>query len=355
MEIAKIRAARLLWSQIVGVYEDSSEHDAQMNIHCVTSSWNISLYDPNVNMLRTTTEAMSSIIAGTDSLTVLPFDAVHDTSTETAERIARNQQLLLKEESHFDKVKDPAAGSYYIENLTNSLASEAWKIFLEVEEKGGYLEALKQGFVQKSIHTTAQKRDMAIACRKESLLGTNQYPDFNERIDKEIDESILFPEDKTLDNAIVETLKPYRGAQDFEILRLKTDRYSKLNGKRPQAFMFTYGNLGMRKARAQFSCNFFACGGFEVVDNPGFATVEDGVNECLKTKAEIVVICSSDEEYGEVAPAIYDQLKDKSLIVVAGYPKDIIEELQSKGINNFIHVKSNVLESLKEFQTLLKI
>ncbi|MCD4680578.1 MAG: acyl-CoA mutase large subunit family protein [Bacteroidales bacterium] len=355
MEIAKIRAARLLWSRIVSAYEDSSEQDAQMNIHCVTSSWNMSLYDPNVNMLRTTTEAMSSIIAGTDSLTVLPYDAALGVSTDTSERIARNQQLLLKEESHFDKVKDPAAGSYYIENLTNSIASEAWKLFLEVEENGGYLESLKQGFVQDKIMATAQKRDLAVAKRKENLLGTNQYPDFNEWIDKEIDESILFPEDKTLDNAIVKTLKPYRGAQAFEIVRIKTDRYAKHNGKRPQAFMFTYGNLGMRKARAQFSCNFFACGGFELVDNPGFKSIKDGVKVCLEEKPDIVVICSSDEEYGEIAPAIYEQLKDQSLIVIAGYPKELINELKSKGIEHFIHVKSNVLESLREFQNILGI
>jgi len=355
MEIAKIRAARLLWSRIVNAYEDNSEDIARMNIHCVTSSWNMSLYDPNVNLLRTTTEAMSSIIAGTDSLTVLPFDVVRGTSTETAERIARNQQLLLKEESHFDKVKDPAAGSYYIENLTNSLASEAWKIFLEVEEKGGYLEALKKGFVQNSIQATAQRRDKAVATRRENLLGTNQYPDFNEWVDKEISENILIPEDKTHDNAIVETLKPYRGAQAFEALRLKTDRYSKSKGKRPQVFMFTYGNPAMRKARSQFSCNFFACGGFDVVDNPGFKTIEDGIDVCLKEKPDIVVICSSDDEYAEIVPKIFDQLKDHSLIVIAGYPKDLIEELQSKGINNFIHVGSNVLETLKEFHEKLGI
>ncbi len=355
MEIAKIRAARLLWSRIVKAYPDSTDKDTRINIHCMTSSWNMSLYDPHVNMLRTTTEAMSSIIAGTDSLTVLPFDAVNNSSSSTAERIARNQQLLLKEESHFDKVIDPAAGSYYIENLTNSIANEAWKIFLEVEKMGGYLEALKKGFIQDSIQGTAQKRDLAVATRKENLLGTNQYPDFNEWIDKEIDERVLYPEDKSLDDAVVKTLKPYRGGQTFERLRLRTDRHAKLNGKRPEAFMFTYGNPAMRKARAQFACNFFACGGFEVIDNPGFKSIDDGVKECLKVKPEIVVVCSSDEEYSAIAPAIYGRLKDQSIIVVAGYPKDAIEELQSKGIEKFIHIRSNVLESLREYQVILGI
>lgn len=355
MEIAKLRAARLLWARIVKQYKNSSDEDARMNIHCVTSSWNKSLYDPHVNMLRTTTEAMSAIIAGSDSLTVLPYDSVYENSSVNSERIARNQQLLLKEESHFDKVIDPAAGSYYIENLTKSIASEAWNIFLEVEKMGGFLEAVKKGFVQDKISETARKRDLAIATRKEILLGTNQYPSFNEVIEKEIDEEILNPRDKTLDNAIVKTLKLYRGAQAFEVLRLKTDRYSKQNGRRPQALMFNYGNPAMRNARAQFSCNFFACGGFEVTDYPGFKSIDEGVRKCLEIKPEIIVICSSDEEYADIAPKIYDKLKDHSIIVVAGYPKDIVEELQSKGIEHFIHIKSNVLESLKTFQEILKI
>ena len=166
MEIAKIRAARMLWAQIVHAYGPCCDSKAKMYIHSTTSNWNKTIYDAHVNMLRTTTESMSSIIGGSDSLTVNPYNAIFEQSTEFSERIARNQQLLLKEESYFDKVVDPASGSYYIENLTDSIAEEAWKLFLEVQEKGGFLEAFKSGLIQKIIKDTAQKRDMDIATRK---------------------------------------------------------------------------------------------------------------------------------------------------------------------------------------------
>jgi methylmalonyl-CoA mutase len=167
MEIAKIRAARLLWAKMVNAYNPKHKEVTQMFVHSTTSSWNKTVYDPYVNMLRTTTEAMSSVIGGTDSLTVNAFDESFETPTEFGERIARNQQLLLKEESYLDKVADPAAGSYYIETLTNSIAEEAWKIFLETEEKGGFIKAMKIGFVQDTINATSEKRDQDIANRKE--------------------------------------------------------------------------------------------------------------------------------------------------------------------------------------------
>ncbi len=349
MEIAKIRAARTLWANIVNAYGPEHIGITQMHVHSVTSDWNKTIYDPYVNMLRTTTEAMSSIIGGTDSLMVKGFNTAYEKPTDFSERIARSQQLLLKEESYFDKVVDPVAGSYYVENLTNSIAEEAWKLFLEVDESGGYLEAFKKGFIQSKIKETARKKDLDIATRKVSLLGTNQFPNFNEHIDKELNPSIFEPENLTGNETIVETLKPYRGAQAFEILRYKTDMFA-IKNKRPVVFMFTYGNPAIRKARAIFSCNFFACAGFEVFDNPGFKTIDEGIKSCINTKADIVVICSSDDEYAEIAPEIFNRLKDKAIIVVAGYPKNIIDELKAKGIQHFVHVKSNVLETLRKFQ-----
>jgi len=187
-EIAKLRAARLLWSKIVQTYSEKSELIAKMFIHTETSLWNKTIYDPYVNMLRTTTESMSAAIAGTDSHRVQPFDSSFATSGAFSERIARNQQNLLKEEAHFDKIVDPAAGSYYIETLTDNIAEKAWELFLEVEEKGGYLKAFKDGFVQENIKQTNQKRDLQIAQRREILLGTNQYPNFNETVKNNVAE-----------------------------------------------------------------------------------------------------------------------------------------------------------------------
>jgi len=353
MEIAKIRAARILWAKMVEAYNPTDKSVAQMFVHSTTSNWNKTVYDPYVNMLRTTTEAMSSVIGGTDSLTVNAFDESYETPSEIGERIARNQQLLLKEESYMDKVADPAAGSYYIETLTASIAEEAWKIFLATEEKGGFTEAMKKGFVQDTINATATKRDQDIAMRKEIFLGTNQFPNFTETMKLNLGEEIFEAADFTSKKAKIKTLKPYRGAQAFEALRYKTDVFSKKN-KRPLAFMLTFGNVGMRKARASFASNFFACAGFEVQDNNGFTSAQEGVDAAKAANAQIIVICSSDDEYTDLAPAV-KELSGDAIIVVAGYPKEIMEDLKAKGIEHFIHVKSNVLETLKKFQTELGI
>jgi methylmalonyl-CoA mutase len=352
LEIAKYRAARLLWAHIVKAYGPSREDVAKMTIHAVTSKWNKAIYDPYVNLLRTTTEAMSSIIAGIDSLTVGPFNEGYEKPDDFSGRIARNQQLLLKEESYLDQVADPAAGSYYIENLTDSIAAEAWKLFLEVDALGGYLEAVSSGFIQNKIKTTAQKRNADLAGRKEIILGVNQYPNFNEKKDDPLPASVFPAIDQSVKEIQVETLKIYRGARPFEELRYKTDMYAR-DHKRPSAFMFTYGNLAMRIARSQFSRNFFACAGFETIDNLGFKTIEEGVEAFLESKAEILVVCSADDEYLALLPAIYDVVKDKAIVVVAGYPKDSIEELRAKGIEHFIHVRSNLLEELGKFQNLV--
>jgi len=354
MEIAKIRAARLLWAKIVNAYGPSDAEFTRTHIHSVTADWNKTMYDPHMNMLRTTTEAMSAIIGGTNSLTVRPYNAVFEPATPFSERIARNQQLVLKEESYLDKIVDPGAGSYYIENLTDSLVEEAWKIFLQITEMGGFIEAFKKGHIQQKINETSQKRDAAIASRKEILVGTNQYPDFNESVNKELDKSGLSTPSESEESVIAEPLKMYRGAQGFELLRYKIDLYSMKN-KRPKAFMFSYGSLAMRRARSQFASNFFACAGFETIDNNGFKTIDEGVAASLERKAEIIVVCGSDDDYPLIVPEIFDKIGQNAIVVVAGYPKDSVDELKSKGIRHFIHVKSNVLETLREFQKMLNI
>ena len=354
MEIAKIRAARFLWAKVVNAYGPSDAEITRTHIHSLTADWNKTLYDPYVNMLRTTTESMSAIIGGTNSLTVKPFNAIYEAPNKFSERIARNQQLILKEESYFDKIVDPGAGSYYIENLTDSLIEEGWKLFLEIDEAGGFIEAFKKGMVQQQIRESAEARDKAIASRRKILVGSNQYPNFTEHLDSHIEAHVMEPVDCSMENAFVETLKPYRGAQEFERLRSRTDGYAR-GHRRPAAFMFTYGSLSMRRARSQFSGNFFACAGFEVIDNNGFKTVDDGVKAALESKAEIVVICAADEDYPQIAPEILEKIGDQAIVVVAGYPKDSVDELKSKGLKHFIHVKSNVLETLQEFQQMLDI
>ena len=183
MELAKFRAARLLWAQIVKQYEPKCDCACQMIVNATTSTYNQTLFDSYVNLLRSQTEAMSASLGGVHSMVVTPFDVTYENATDFSERIARNQQLLLKEECHFGHIVDPGAGSYYIEHLTDALAQEGWKIFLKVEEQGGFLAAAKAGTVQDDINATNVKRHGDAAKRKEFLLGTNQFPNFTEKSD----------------------------------------------------------------------------------------------------------------------------------------------------------------------------
>ena len=187
MEIAKIRAARMLWSKIMEQYQPKCDCCLKVFINATSSLWNKSIFDPYVNMLRTTTETMSAAIAGADSISTNPFDIAFKEADDFSYRIARNQQLLLKEESYLDKIVDPAAGSYYIENLTDSIAQYAWQYFLTIEEKQGFANAIRQGYVQDEIAKTAQQRDMDIATRRTTILGTNQYPNLTETMNAKIE------------------------------------------------------------------------------------------------------------------------------------------------------------------------
>ncbi len=349
MEIAKIRAARMLWANIAKEYLPNGEALCKMAIHAVTSTFNQTLFDPYVNILRAETEAMSAAIAGADSITVTPFDAIYEKPTSFAERIARNQQLILKNESRLDRVTDPAAGSYFIEKLTDSLATEAWKLFLETEESGGFLCAIENKSVQQKINADGESRRAAASRRKEILLGTNQYPNFNETSNgaRAVNRCSICGETK---EPGADTLSARRLAEEFEELRIGVEE----RGRRPKAFMLTIGNLAMRQARAQFSGNFFGVAGYEIIDNLGFATIDEGIEAALKAEADIVVICSSDEEYAEYAIPAYEKLAGRALFVVAGAPA-CGEELKAAGIENFIHVRVNVLETLKDINNKLNI
>ncbi|MDE6642499.1 MAG: methylmalonyl-CoA mutase small subunit [Muribaculaceae bacterium] len=349
MELAKFRAARMLWAQIVKQYNPECDCACKMMAHAATSKFNQTIYDAHVNLLRSQTEAMSAALAGVDSITVVPFDTPYKTPDAFSERIARNQQFLLKEESHLDKVVDPAGGSYYVETLTVSIAKEAWKLFIDVVEKGGFFKLVNEGAVQAAINESNEKRHADMARRKEILLGTNQYPNFNEKAADKIEkDECNCCCGKNGENDPAKSLSMKRQASDFETLRLATEHAA----NRPKVFMLTIGNLAMRLARAQFSSNFFGCAGYEIIDNIGFDTVQAGIDAAMEKKADIVVLCSSDDEYAEFAPEAFKALNGKAEFVVAGAPA-CTEELQAKGITNFISVRSNVLETLQAFNAKL--
>lgn len=346
MEIARMRAARILWAKIVEAYGPESKEAAKIYIHSVTGEWNKTVYDPYVNMLRTQTEAMSATLGGTNSLTVKPFDSVSKEASEFSERIARNQQLLLMEESHFDKVNDPSAGSYYIENLTSSIAEHAWDLFLETEEKGGFMEAVKEGFVQGRVKQAAEKRRSNIRRRKEKLLGTNIFPNEEEKISTSPGDN----KEDAAGNYEIEPLIASRAAVEFEELRMAVDRHSKT----PEVFLLTIGNPVMRKARAQFAHGFFGCAGYSIADNLGFDSAAEGVKAAEDAGADIVVLCSSDDEYATIAPEVNSILGDSKILVIAGEPS-CRDELEKQGIDHFISMRSNLLETLMEYNRELGI
>ena len=349
MEIAKLRAVRLLWSTLIKEYQAKTEASYQLHINSIGSKWNKTLYDPYVNLLRSTTEGMASALGGASSISLQPFDTVYNNENDFSQRINRNIQIILKEEAFFDKVIDPAAGSYYIENLTDSIASHAWELFKNTVDGEGIFSKIENGDIKKAIEESCQKRDMDVAARRYILVGTNQYPNIQEKM---LNEIVIETEPKN-----GEGLKCYRGGVAFEELRLGTEKYAKSNGT-PKVFLLKVGNVAMRQARAGFTTNFFGCAGFEIVDNQGFENIDEGVQKAIESQAKIVVLCSSDEEYETLGVEAIKKLKEKNpklLVVIAGNPTAIIDILTASGADDFIHVKTNLLASLQNFQRKLNI
>ena len=348
MEIAKFRAARELWALIVKQFNPANDYSCMMNVNAETSRYNQTIYDSYVNLLRSQTEAMSAALACVDSIVVTPFDAPYKESDDFSERIARNQQILLKEESHLDKVVDPAGGSYYVEMLTKNLAEQGWKLFLDVEDKGGFKAALESGDIINAVNATAKERFDKVAKRREQLLGTNQFPNFTEKAADKAD--ACEAAHKCACGCQHEegevSLNMKRLASQFEEIRLATEHAANT----PKVFMLTIGNLAMRLARAQFSDNFFACAGYELIDNNGFKTVKEGMDAAMEKKADVVVLCSSDDEYAALIPEAVKELDGRAELVLAGPETD---EFKAMGITNFINVRTNVLATLKAFNAKL--
>ncbi|MDR1974669.1 MAG: methylmalonyl-CoA mutase family protein [Bacteroidales bacterium] len=329
MEIAKIRAARVLFNAIATQYGASVK---DIFIHSSSSTWNKTIFDPYVNMLRSTTETMSAAIGGANSISTIAFDEMYEKNDDFSARTARNQQIILKEESFIDKVADPAAGSYYVEQISDSLAEEAWKLFLTIEEKGGYYAARTE-YVIPEVEKSAARHLKDVSSRKKFVLGVNQYPNLNE----------------TMLDKLSGSFEGMRASAEIETLRLQTEK----SERKPKVFLLTYGSLGMRKARAGFATNFFGCAGYEIMDNAGFKTGAEGAAAALAAGADITVLCSSDEEYTALVSEAVPLLKGKTAVVLAGYPKEQIEEFSAQGVEEFIHVRSNVLEVLQKFQKRL--
>lgn len=387
LEIAKFRAARLLWKNLLKGYRANTDIEAY--IHAETSEWNKTLYDPYTNMLRTSTESMCAAIAGCDSITVQPFDEHFRQPDDFSQRIARNQQLILSEEANFGKVEDPAAGSYYIEELTNEIGEKAWNYFQEIETEGGLFKAIENGTVQTALHESQEKRDEAVATRKHIFVGTNQYSNADETMAGELDDKFqtvslnetdyevdVDPDQpiKSIAKAFKDgaemgdiapslfnfgrqkfrTVNPYRGAHAFEELRLATEKHETT----PLVLLLPLGNKRWRKARATFSSNFFGCAGYDIEEPIGFENTDEALEAIENLEPDIIVLCSSDKEYEDLVPDISNKLGDSELqpsIVVAGNPKDNLDNFKDAGVDEFIYSGCNILAILKRFQEKLGI
>ena len=330
-EIAKLRAARLLWPRIVKAYDPQARPVTR--IFAQTSEWNKTIYDPYVNMLRATTEAMSAVIGGAEVVTVTGFNSAFAAPDAFARRMAVNTQLILREEAHFDELSDPASGAWYIESLTDTMAREAWKLFQQMEAAGGYSKAVGSGLVDSLVKPVRESRKTLIAQRRRQFTGLNAHANPSERVLEKIET----PSTHT------------RGAAEFEAMRLRTEK----SGKTPKVYLLMFGDAKMRRARAEFVTEFYQCAGFAIVRPPVFATVADAVAAIAAEKPDVVVLCSSDAEYPGLAAQICPKVK--APVIVAGFPKDAIDQLKQAGVAEFVHIKSNALETLTAMQAKLGI
>jgi methylmalonyl-CoA mutase len=313
MEIAKLRAVRLLWPAVASAFGAAGA----VRIHARTAGENKTLYDPAVNLLRVTTEALSAVLGGCDSLTITPcgFDP----------HLADNVHHILREECHLDKVMDPGAGSYYIEALTDAVSAEAWALFQDIERQGGWTSVVASGAIDSAVGAARAVKEKAIAERRRVLVGTNKYPNARER----------GPASDWIAGGA------WRLAEPFEAIRLRTERHQAATGRTPRVLLLERGNVKMRTARAAFCFNLFGCAGFDLV---GSDTLAD---------ADLVVLCSADAEHLDLAREVVPQAK--APVIVAGYPKDQVDALKEAGVAGFVHAGSNAVATLREWQDRLGV
>jgi len=336
-QIAKLRAFRLLWARAVESF-DGSKQSAAARIHARTSRWNKTVYDPHVNILRDTTEAISAILGGADSISVAPFDECYKQPDRASRRLARNTQSLLKQEALFSRVADPAAGSYAIEVCTDFIAREAWRTLQSIEAAGGYQKAKADGQIAQALQQSLAVRDKAVTSRRRVFTGTNQYANPSERVLDRVDPARVFAGS--------------RGTQNFERLRLRTERHTAATGATPGILLAEFGDLKMRGARSNFATNFFACAGFDIRTQQ-FSTP----SELAAADADLIVLCSSDPEYLAFTTDLMPALRTLSCatpVLVAGNP-DSAEQLRATGIADFVHIRTNPIEFLTQWQKKLGI
>ncbi|MFE3974119.1 MULTISPECIES: methylmalonyl-CoA mutase family protein [unclassified Peribacillus] len=350
MSIAKLRAARRLWAGLAEAFDTAPDH-FKMAIHAVTSELTETLYDQHVNILRTTNQAFAAAIGGIQYLQIHPFTHATGESDDFSERIARNTHLILKEETNITTVVDPAGGSWYVEQLTDELAEKAWAKFLEIDEAGGILELIKQGTLQKDIAEVYLGRVQNAAFRKDSIIGTNVYPNPADKIKTPtLDKHVSYM--KVEKPVGITPIALERVSIQFEQIRLRSESYKEINGTAPTIGLINLKNLKSYKPRADFVKSLAAAGGIETVGSKGCQTIQEAVDYVASTNFPIYCICGSDGDYAELAPITIKEIKKQFPeinIYLAGKQQEELEiTLSEAGMKDSIHVKTNVIAILLE-------
>ena len=405
LQIAKLRAVRPLWAQIVGAFEGSAEAQ-KMRIHARPALFFKTIYDPYVNMLRNTTEIFSGVVGGIDSFESAPFDEPIRKGDEFSRRIARNVQIMLQEEFGLLQPIDPAGGSWAVETLTRQMKEKIWAEFQRIEKEGGIIAALRAGSLQESVAAVLAARFKNADLRRDRIVGNNMYPNMTETlletraedtaalkaqrtadIDAYLSDIDVKHRDEALaslrqahsvDNAVeaalagatiaelmtavtegngaetVTAIAPHRWSERFEQLRRRTEDYKAEKNDNVKIFLANMGPIPQHKARADFTTGFLQVGAFEVLGNDGFKTVEEAADAARASGADAVVICSTDATYPEIVPALAPKLHEvlpKARVFLAGAaPKDLLETYKEAGIDEYISVRANCYEILESLQ-----
>jgi methylmalonyl-CoA mutase len=326
IQIAKFRAFRMLWARVVESFGGNREL-GRACIHARTSDWNKTIYDPHVNVLRATSEAMAAVLGGADSISIAPFDACYKSPDAASLRLARNTQLILRHEAHLACVADPGGGSYFLEVMTDAIGRRSWELMQEIELAGGFRNAYGSGLIVQKIERSRATKEEAVSSRRSVLTGTSRFAN---------------PAEVAL-NRIDPTRAEHarRGAQVYEQLRLRTERHVLKTESAPRILLAEIGDLKMRTARSHFVADFFACAGLSAVTRQFSEAVQIALCE-----ADLIVLCSSDGEYLKQASDLFIDLKKngrETPVVIAGNP-DRAEEFVALGVADFVHLRSNPVE-----------
>jgi len=379
-EMAKVRAVRLLWKLLLEEYGIDSE--IQLPILSETSKTNKPLTDSYNNMVRVVSESMSAVIGGADVVLVHPYNEHYEEPSDFSRRIARNVQHILREEAHLGKVADPAAGSYYIEKMTDSVAGQSWDLFREIELEGGFLKSAELGTIQERIYSSAGRKKQAYSTRKKVLIGTNNYPNSSETLPdpsgRNLTAETLPKDEKEVQNGgdlpvitrlaeqfkngatfgeysklyynpgkvLYKTLGSFNAGEELDIIRKKAQELQH-NGRPVTVQLVQAGNKTWRHARASFSANFLGCAGFSINDSGGFDTIDEALKSLDNMDADIFVLCSSDDEAVEMAGSFAKAVPENRIMILAGNPGKHEEKFRAEGFDFFIHLKANLPDTLK--------